>query len=631
MFDRRDDCACTTSIEGGALCVDGSDCDGDALCVDGSDCDGDGDLVANEGCRATVVAACRDRTVDAVRVRARGFERRYGDRAVALFVAAGRFLARLGDASDPLAERVRRDPLGAAESARARAPPVSEWAAESGLLVAAEGIAGYDALAVHEGPVVAPVRVRLTPPADWTAEETRSLSTGGVATRYRDDRGRPRYHLRPAWASLDDAGRDAFRRAYERVAAGDYGGTARARRRAVDAVTDGDADSDPDSDRNSRVVDVLRRQTAGDGVLEDAFADPAVTDVYAPSDDDGPALRVGLGEDGSVPTNCRVTVDGASALASRVRAESGRAFSRATPTVDAATTVGETPVRVAGVRDPVADGVGFAFRRGGEDAFTLPALVANDTVPAEAAALLSLATTRAAATLVAGARGAGKTTLLGALCFELDATTRAVLVEDTPELPVEALRADDRDVQGLQTSERGDALSAADALRTALRLGEGALVVGEVRGEEAQVLYEAMRVGASSDAVLGTIHGDGARAVRERVVEDLGVSASSFAATDCVVTCRRVTVDGSVERRVARIEEVVGAGDDATFRSLYELDDDGRLRATSRIARGNSALVADLATPTEDYAAVRDALADREALLADRARAGRLDPGAWSA
>jgi len=206
-----------------------------------------------------------------------------------------------------------------------------------------------------------------------------------------------------------------------------------------------------------------------------------------------------------------------------------------------------------------------------------------------------------------------------------------VLVEDTPELPVDSLRADDRDVQGLRTSERGSALSAADALRTALRLGEGALVVGEVRGEEARVLYEAMRVGASSDAVLGTIHGDGARSVRERVVEDLGVSASSFAATDCVVTCRRVTVDGSVERRVARVEEVVGAGEDARFEALYRLDDDGRLRPTGRVARGNSALVAALATPTEDYAAVREALAERESLLAERARTGRLDPGAWSA
>ncbi len=610
MFDRGGECGCTTSVEG------------DALRVDASDCGDDGDLATAPGCRSTVVDACRDRAIASVAVRARGFERRYGDGACALFAAAGAFAARVAGRDDPLASTARRDPLAAARQARARSPPASSWAAETGLLVAGDGLDDYDAMVVREGPTLAPARVRLDAPDAWSVVDRRSLSNGATATRYRDERGRSRYHLRPPWATLDAAGREAFRRAYERLAAGDVGATERAPRRAATAVVDGDPDD--------VVVDALRRQTTGHGVLEDAFADPAVTDVYAPSAADGPALHVGLRDADSVPTNARVTVDGASAFASGVRAASGRAFSRASPTVDAATTVGDTPVRVAGVREPVADGVGFAFRRGDADAFTLPELVANGTVPSDAAALLSLAARRAAASLVAGARGAGKTTLLGALCFEFAPTTRAVFVEDTPELPVDDLRADDRDVQALRTSERGDGLDAAAALRTALRLGEGALVVGEVRGEEARVLYEAMRVGASSDAVLGTIHGDGAHEIRERVVEDLGVSASSFAVTDCVVTCRRVAVDGRAARRVARIEEVVGDGADASFEPLFVLDDAGALASTGRVESGESELVASLATATETYDDVREALAGRERVLARRAETGAHDPSAWT-
>ena len=610
MFERGGECGCETSVEG------------DALRVDASECDDDGDLTTAPGCRATVVDACRDRAVESLAVRARGFERRYGDGACALFAAAGAFTAHVAGRDDPLASTARRDPLAAARQARARSPPVSAWAAESGLLVAADGVGTYDAMVVREGPAVAPARVRLDAPDEWSVVERRSLSTGATATRYRDGRDRPHYHLRPPWATLDRSGRETFRRAYERLAAGDVGASERAPRRAASAVVDGDP--------NDVVVDALRRQTTGHGVLEDAFADPAVTDVYAPSADGGPTLHVGLRDADSVPTNARVTVDGASAFASGVRAESGRAFSRASPTVDAATSIGGTPVRVAGVREPVAEGVGFAFRRGDADAFTLPELVANGTLPSDAAALLSLAVRRAAASLVAGARGAGKTTLLGALCFEFAPTTRAVLVEDTPELPVDALRVDDRDVQSLRTSERGDGLDAAGALRTALRLGEGALVVGEVRGEEARVLYEAMRVGASSDAVLGTIHGDGAREIRERVVEDLGVSASSFAVTDCVVTCRRVAVDGRAQRRVARIEEVVGDGASASFEPLFALDDAGDLESTGRIEAGESELVASLATATESYGDVRDALTDRETVLAGRARDGAHDPATWT-
>jgi len=609
MFDRSGECACATTVDDGALRLDATGCDGD------------GDLATEPACRGTVVDACRPRAVEGVSVRAHGFERRYGDAAVALFAAAGAFASRVAGRDDPLAATARRDPLGAAERARARAPPVSDWAAETGLLVAADGVGSYDAIVVHEGPTVAPVRVRLAVPDAWTVEDRRTLDTGGTATVYRDDRGRPRYHLAPPWTTLDREGRATFERAYERLAAGEVGSGVRSQRRAVAAVADGEPDP--------VIVDALRRQTTGHGVLEDAFADPAVTDVYAPSAADGPALHVGLRDADSVPTNCRVTVDGASALASSVRAESGRAFSRASPTVDAATTVGDEPVRVAGVREPVAEGVGFAFRRGDADAFTLPELVANGTVPSDAAALLSLLARRAASTLVAGARGAGKTTLLGALCFELAPTTRAVVVEDTPELPVAALRADDRDVQGLRTSERGDGLDAAGALRTALRLGEGALVVGEVRGAEAQVLYEAMRVGASSDAVLGTIHGDGAREIRERVVEDLGVSASSFAVTDCVVTCRRVAVDGDARRRVASIEAVVGEGAEASFEPVFALDDDGALEPTGRFERGESELLEALARATEDEADVRTALAARERVLARRARDGAHDPGDW--
>ncbi|SIQ91265.1 Type II/IV secretion system protein [Haladaptatus litoreus] len=97
--------------------------------------------------------------------------------------------------------------------------------------------------------------------------------------------------------------------------------------------------------------------------------------------------------------------------------------------------------------------------------------------------------------LVSGTRGAGKTTCLGALLWELPTKTRTVVIEDTRELPVESLQRDGRDVQSLLTTANGDepGVQPAEALKTALRLGEGALVVGEVRGNEASVLYEAMR------------------------------------------------------------------------------------------------------------------------------------------
>jgi type IV secretory pathway ATPase VirB11/archaellum biosynthesis ATPase len=446
------------------------------------------------------------------------------------------------------------------------------------------------------------------------------------------------YHLDPVEARFDEGTTATLSAAYDRLAGGEGGGDAvasakRAPGRAVRAVADED---DPVED----ITAVLRKHARGYGVVADLFADPRVSDVFATAPVASRPLRVRVDGE-AMRTNVRLTDEGAAALASRFRRESGRAFSGADPTLDAAVATGDRRVRVAAVTDPVSDGVAFAFRAGDRSAWTLPALVENGTMPAEAAALLSVAVERGAAGLVAGPRGAGKTTCLSALLWEIPAETRAVVIEDTPELPVDALQSGGRDVQALRSSLDDTGTSPTEALRTALRLGSGALVVGEIRGEEAGTLYEAMRVGANDGAVLGTIHGDGGTAVRERVVADLGVPESSFAATDLLVTLEATEREDGTQRRVRAIEEVErtggGRGDAADesgsdgdsggveFVSLYERDGDG-LRSTDRIERGNSRLVGALSRPGESYADLRATLSARTDWLDGLAASGRTDP-----
>ena len=98
-------------------------------------------------------------------------------------------------------------------------------------------------------------------------------------------------------------------------------------------------------------------------------------------------------------------------------------------------------------------------------------------------------------------------------------------------------------------------MSAEEALKVSLRLGESALILGEVRGAEAQTLYEAMRTGAASSSVMGTIHGSPASAVIARAVHDLGVSPESFASTDAIVIAGLVR-PGGARRQVRRVTEV---------------------------------------------------------------------------
>jgi len=600
-------CQCVPTVEG------------DRLVVDADDCPGRGVLASSTACRRTVIERLERRDVEAVETCAAGVERAYEDGAAALLVAAGRFADAVGFHDERLAARAREDPIGAARTATGRTGPVARLVAETGLAEVASHTDGYeDALAPYSGPVISRARVAVRPPRDATFASRRELSTGATVRIYEQPaRERRTYHLQPVEHDLGAGETAILVDAYDRLASGAVSGGERAPGRAVRQVATDDSPVE-------RLERVLRKHTRGHGLLEDLFADERVSDVFVTAPVEGNRLQVRV--DGEpMRTNVRLTREGVEALASRFRRASGRAFSRADPTLDATTTVADRRVRVAGVTEPVSDGVAFAFRAHEREAWTLPALVANGTVPARAAALLSLAVERDAATLLAGTRGAGKTTLLGALLWELPAETRTVVIEDTPELPVEQLQGAGRDVQHLLATDDGPGVSPTEALRTALRLGEGALVVGEVRGEEAAVLYEAMRVGASGSAVLGTIHGDGGEAVRERVVTDLDVPPASFGATDLLVTLEPYRTAAGTARRVKAIEEVVHADDGLVFEPLFELAD-GDLVDTGRIARGNSHLLDELAGSGEAYGTLRERLDARAGWLANLSESGRTDP-----
>jgi len=184
--------------------------------------------------------------------------------------------------------------------------------------------------------------------------------------------------------------------------------------------------------------------------------------------------------------------------------------------------------------------------------------VASGAVAPMTAGLLSVMVEGQCSLLIGGARGAGKTTLLGALMLEMDPCKRIITIEDTLELPVAAMRANGYRVQALRVRSalggEGE-MTPEEALRLSLRLGESAIVVGEVRGSEAQTLYEAMRTGAASSAVMGTIHGSPASAVCARAVHDLGVSPESFAATDAILIAGLVR-PGGARRQVRRVTEL---------------------------------------------------------------------------
>ncbi len=303
----------------------------------------------------------------------------------------------------------------------------------------------------------------------------------------------------------------------------------------------------------------LARFTAGLGLLEALLTDTRVQDIYVDAPVGNMPVHIYHRDHEECLTNIFLTPDDAESLISRFRAISGRPFSEADPVLD----LNLGGVRIAAIGHPLSpEGLAFALRRHKPTPWTLPQFIQAKFLTPYAAGLLSLMIDAQTSLLVTGSRGSGKTSLLSALMLELLPKFRIITIEDTLELPIEQLRKLGFKVQSLRVQSVVSAtdaeLRAEDALRAALRLGESVLVVGEVRGEEARTLYEAMRVGAAGNSVMGTIHGATARDVFERVVYDLGIPPSSFKATDAIIVAAPIRLRGSMarSRRLAQVTEV---------------------------------------------------------------------------
>lgn len=221
----------------------------------------------------------------------------------------------------------------------------------------------------------------------------------------------------------------------------------------------------------------------------------------------------------------------------RIKVFGKKAFDEVNPMLDYSFPFTSGKVRVSVMGPPITEEISYAFRKHRPKPWTLEEFLERGFLSEWEAGLLSLIAMQGRTLLIAGSRGAGKTSLLSSLLFELPKERRIIIIEDTPELPYKALRELGFNVIRTETKAfyTKEGFSAEEILRGTLRMGDSSLILGEVRGKEARTLYEAMRVGALSSFVSGTIHAETPFGVFDRVVNDLGVPPSSFKATDFIV------------------------------------------------------------------------------------------------
>jgi flagellar protein FlaI len=295
--------------------------------------------------------------------------------------------------------------------------------------------------------------------------------------------------------------------------------------------------------------------------IEPLMHDPNIEDISC----DGVKLPIYIyhRKFASIPTN--ISFDDEEDLNRfiiRMAQRTGKHISVADPLLDGALPDGSrVQATFSSHKDIAMHGSTFTIRKFTRDPLTITDLLNFGTLPELMAAYMWLAIEYRRSILIAGGTATGKTSFLNTLSMFIPFEAKIVSIEDTPEirLPHEhwvqkVVRSGfgREDITGKKMGE----ITMYDLLRAALRERPDNLVVGEVRGAEAYVLFQGM---ATGHAGLATIHGDSVDAVMHRLqTPPINLSPGLLQHLNVIVILTKARIKGVEVRRVKEVVEVLG-------------------------------------------------------------------------
>ncbi len=202
-------------------------------------------------------------------------------------------------------------------------------------------------------------------------------------------------------------------------------------------------------------------------------------------------------------------------------------------------------------------GSNFTIRKFAEVPTSIMELIDFGTLDYMMAAYLSFVLEEGLNVFVVGATASGKTTTMNAITTFIRPDKKIVSIEDTPELQVPHKNWIRETTRGSSKENTGAEVGMFDLLKAALRQRPDRIIVGEIRGEEGAIAFQAMQTG---HGVMSTFHA----ASVERLVQRLSGSPINIPKTyidnlDCVLIQQAVKVPGKgMARRVTSINEIVG-------------------------------------------------------------------------
>ena len=318
-----------------------------------------------------------------------------------------------------------------------------------------------------------------------------------------------------------------------------------------------------------RLATEVLDEVFGLGPLEPLLADPTISDILVNTHKRVYVERKGMLEMTSIQFRDDIHL---MSIIDRIVSAVGRRVDESSPMVDARLADGS---RVNAIIPPLAvDGPCLSIRRFGRDPLTSEDLLQNNTLTEPMLELLRGCVKARLNILVSGGTGAGKTTFLNVLSSYISNRERIVTVEDAAELQLHQDHVVRLETRPANIEGRG-AIQQRQLVINSLRMRPDRIIVGEVRGEEALDMLQAMNTG--HDGSLTTIHANTPRDALSRLetmvamgslnIPDSALRRQIASAIDVVVQVSRLS-DGT--RKVISLAEITGMeGDIVSMQDIF--------------------------------------------------------------
>ena len=328
------------------------------------------------------------------------------------------------------------------------------------------------------------------------------------------------------------------------------------------------------ADRDLLAKEVLD-EVFGLGPLEPLLHDPTVSDILVNGHDMVYVERRGVIEKTDV-----VFKDNAHLMhiIDKIVSAVGRRIDESSPMVDARLLDGS---RVNIVIPPLSvDGPLLSIRRFGSTPLTSDDLLRHRTLTPQMLEVLKSAVRARLNIVVSGGTGAGKTTLLNVLSGFISHAERIVTIEDSAELQIKQEHVARLECRPPNLEGKG-AIRQRELVINALRMRPDRIILGEVRGEEALDMLQAMNTG--HDGSITTVHANNPRDAIARIetmammgsisLPEKAIRAQIASAVDLIIQVSRMS-DGS--RRVTHISEITGTtGEIISLQDIFLFEKQG--------------------------------------------------------